>query len=206
MILIREELSFLSWKKKVNRIETKNNICINVFCYENGFTFPIYILDQKCENSMDLLLIFDGAQSHYLFIKDFDRFMFHKTKNKNKNYFWKICLQCFSSKSVLTEHKKVCLGINSTESARLLKGTVELKNLFKKILIPFKNYSDFECILNRVESYEGFCSKKYHNYIPCSFAYKLVCVDDKFRKPIVIYRGKNAAYKFFKAILNIVKK
>ena len=37
--------------------------------------------------------------------------------------------------------------------------------------------------------------------MPCSFAYKLLCVDDKFSKPIVIFRGGNAAYEFFKAIL-----
>ena len=39
------------------------------------------------------------------------------------------------------------------------------------------------------------------NHIPCSFAYKLVCVDDKFTKPIVVFRGENAAYEFIKAIL-----
>ena len=27
------------------KIETKKNICINVFCYENRLTFPIYISD-----------------------------------------------------------------------------------------------------------------------------------------------------------------
>ena len=37
-------------------------------------------------------------------------------------------------------------------------------------------------------------SKKYQYHIPCSFAYKLVCVDDKFIKPIVVFRGENAAY------------
>ena len=78
--------------KKINKIETKNNICINVFCYKNGLTFPIYISDQKFENSMDLLLIFDGDKSHYVYIKDFDRFMFHKIKNKNKKYFFKSSL------------------------------------------------------------------------------------------------------------------
>ena len=30
----------------------------------------------------------------------------------------------------------------------------------------------------------------------CSFAYKVVCVDDRFSKPVVLYRGKNAVYKF----------
>ena len=55
-----------------------------MYCYENKLTFPIYVSDQKLENSMDLLLVIDGNKSHYVYIKDFDRFMFHKTKNKKK--------------------------------------------------------------------------------------------------------------------------
>ena len=43
--------------------------------------------------------------------------------------------------------------------------------------------------------------KKYQDHIPCSFAYKVVCIDDRFTKPIVVYRGENAAYEFIKAIL-----
>ena len=52
-----------------------------------------------------------------------------------------------------------------------------------------------------VQSYEGSYSKKYQDHIPCSFAYKLVCVDDKFSKSIAVFRGKNAAYEFIKTIL-----
>ena len=110
---------------------------------------------------MDLLLLIDKNKSHYVYIKDFDRFMFHKTKNKNKKYFCKSCLQCFSSKNVLTEHKKVCLTINGTQSVRLKKGTIEFKNYFKQILVPLKIYADFGCNLKSVESYEGSYSKKY---------------------------------------------
>ena len=71
-------------EKDFSKIETKNNICINVYSYENKLTFPIYISDQKFENSMGLLLVIDENKSDYMYIKDFDRFMFHKTKNKNK--------------------------------------------------------------------------------------------------------------------------
>ena len=46
--------------------------------------FPIYVSDQEFEISIDLLLVTDGDKSHYVFNKDFNRFMFHKTKNKNK--------------------------------------------------------------------------------------------------------------------------
>ena len=42
--------------------------------------------------------------------------------------------------------------------------------------------------------------KKNQDHVPCSFAYKVVCVDDRFTKPNVVYRGENAAYEFIKAI------
>ena len=126
---------------------------------------------------------------------------FTKQRIKRKNTFARVVLQCFSNKNVLTEHKEVCLSINGAQSVRFEKGTVEFKNYFKQIAVPFNFYADFECILKSIESYEGFCSKEYQDHVPCSFAYKLVCVDDRFSKPIVIYRGENAAYKFIEAIL-----
>ena len=101
----------------------------------------------------------------------------------------------------MTEHK-VCLSITGTQSAKLEKGTIEFKNYFKQIPDPFKIYSGFECILKSFESYEVSCSKTYQGLVRCSFAYKVVCVDDRFSKPIVVYRGENAAYKFIEAILN----
>ena len=39
---------------------------------------------------MDLLLVTDENKSHYMYIKDFDRFMFRKTKNNNKKTFAKV--------------------------------------------------------------------------------------------------------------------
>ena len=55
-----------------------------MFGYENGLVFPIYVLYHKFEDSMDFLLLIDADKSHYVYIKDFDRFVFHKTKNENK--------------------------------------------------------------------------------------------------------------------------
>ena len=105
-------------EKDFSKIEEKNNICINVLCYENRLTFPFYVSDKKFENSANLLLVNDGDKLRYAYIKDFDRFMFHKTKNKNKKYFCKSFLQCFSSKNMLTKHKEVCSSINVAQSAR----------------------------------------------------------------------------------------
>ena len=36
-----------------------------MFCYENKLTFPIYVSDQKFENSTDLLLVTNENKSHY---------------------------------------------------------------------------------------------------------------------------------------------
>ena len=80
---------------------------------------------------------------------------------------------------------------------------MSLKNHFKRIPVSFKFYADFECKLKSVESCEGSCTKKYQDHVPCSFAYKLVCDTDKFDKPIVVYRGKNAAYKFIEVFLRV---
>ena len=131
-------IEFPVQEKDFNKIEVKNNICINVFGYENGLVFPIYVSDQKFEDSMDLLLLIDDDKSHYVYIKDFDRFMFHKTKNKNKKWFCRSCLQCFSSESVLIKHKEDCLRINGKQSVKLEKRIIEFKNYFKQLSVPFK--------------------------------------------------------------------
>ena len=51
-----------------------------------------------------------------------------------------------------------------------------------------------------------FLHKEYQDHIPCSFAYKVVCVDDRFTKRIVVYRGENVAYEFIKQGINIAEK
>ena len=106
---------------------------------------------------------------------------------------------------MLIKHKKDCLSIIGEQSVQLEEGTIEFQNYFKQMPVPFKINADFEANLERVESYEGSYTKKYQCRIPCSFAYKVVCIDDKFSKLIVVYRGKNTAYKFIRAILKEYK-
>ena len=55
-----------------------------MLCFENKLVFPIYVSDEKFENLMDLLRLIDENKSRYVYMKYFDRFMFHKTKNKTK--------------------------------------------------------------------------------------------------------------------------
>ena len=89
-----EGIKFSVSKKDFSKIKQKSSICINVFSYENELTHPVYVLDQKFENCLILSLITDENNSHYVYIKDFNRFTCNKTKCKTKKHFQKYCLQC----------------------------------------------------------------------------------------------------------------
>ena len=93
------------------------------------------------------------------------------------------------------------MSIKAAQSVRIEKRAIEFKNYFKEISVPFKFYADFESNLKSVEKYKGSYSKKYQDHIHSSFAYKFVCVDDKFRKLFVVFRGENASFKFIESIL-----
>ena len=77
---------------------------------------------------MDPLLLTEDDKSHYGYIKDFNSFMFHKTKNKNKKWFCKSCLQCFSSENMLIKHKKDCLSINGVQPVDVEEGIIKFEN------------------------------------------------------------------------------
>ena len=116
-----------------------------------------------------MLLLINDDQSHYVYIKDFNTFIFHKTKNENKKWF---CKSCFRE-NMLIKHKEDCLIINGQQSINLEKGTIEFKNYFKQLPVPFKIYADFECNLKNYECYEGTYTKNIMNMFPVVMLIKL---------------------------------
>ena len=108
---------------------------------------------------MDLLLIFEENKSHYVYIKDFDRLVFNKTKNKNKKHFCRYCLQCFSNESIWTEHKENCLIINGKQNVKLSEVSFSFKNYSRQIPVHFKIYADFEFILKETPLSEEIIDK-----------------------------------------------
>ena len=57
MILIMEVLNSLFLRRIIVRLNKKNKIFINAFCYENDLTYPVFVSNEKFENFMDLLFI-----------------------------------------------------------------------------------------------------------------------------------------------------
>ena len=90
--------------KDMKKIEKQNKININVFGYSDGNPYPIRISSEKYDDHLELLLIAEEKEEkaqpdkqHYVYIKDFNQFMYNFSKMKTKKYFCMHCLQCFYS-------------------------------------------------------------------------------------------------------------
>ena len=143
-----------------------------------------------------MLLITEKDKSHYVFIKDFNRLMFLRTKHKDKKHYCMSCLQNFTSEEILPNHKKQCLLINGFQAVKYESGTKKFTNYNKQIPILSKIYAGTECFLTRTNSYEGEHTIKYQEYIPNSVGSKLVCIDDRFTLPSIIFKGEDCINKF----------
>ena len=199
--------------KQYNKIEKQNEININVFGYENKQPYPIFVSKEKYDRQMNLLLITENNNKHYMLIKDFNRFMFNQTKYEGIKHFCMHCLQCFSSERVLNNHKDNCIQVNGTQAVKMpdkYNNTLKFNNFHKQQPVPFVIYADFEAITEKISSCQPNNDKsyteEYQKHTDCGYGYKIVCCyDDKYSKPVTTYRGEKAVYKFMEAMLEEVK-
>ena len=199
--------------KQYNKIEKQNEININVFGYEDKQKYPIYVSKEKYENCMNLLLITENQNTHYVLIKDFNKFMYNQTKHKERKHFCMHCLQCFSCERVLTDHKENCVQVNGTQAIKMPTkddNILKFNNYHKQLQVPFVIYADFEAITEKIHGCQPNNDKSYteayQKHTDCGYGYKVVCCyDNKYTKPVQIYRGEKAVYKFMEAMLEEVK-
>ena len=195
--------------KQCNKLEKQNSIRINVFSYENKKPFPVYVSKEKYENCLNLLLITDDEKTHYVLIKDFNRFMYNQTKHKSKKHFCMFCLQHFTSEKILNNHKENCIEINGTQAIKMpdkSNNILKFNNFHKQLPVPFVIYADFEALTEKVSgckpNTEKSFTQAYQKHTDCGYGYKVVCCyGDKYTKPIKIYRKPKAVYKFMEAML-----
>ena len=199
--------------KHYNKIEKQNSININVFGYENKQPYPIYVSKEKYEDHMELLLVTEKENKHYVLINDFNRFMYNQTKHEHRKHFCMHCLQCFSSDRVLSNHKDICIQVNGAQAIKMPNkdnNILKFNNFHKQQPVPFVIYADFEAITEKIHGCQQDGNKSYteayQRHTDCGYGYKVVCCyDDKYTKPIQLYRGEKAVYKFMENILEEVK-
>ena len=199
--------------KHYNKIEKQNSININVFGYEDKQPYPIYVSKEKYEDHMELLLVTKDENKHYVLIKDFNKFMYNQTKHKERKHFCMHCLKCFSSERVLNNHKDNCIQVNGTQAVNMPtkdNNILKFNNFHKQQPVPFVIYADFEAITEKIQgcqqNNDSSYTEAYQRHTDCGYGYKVVCCyDDKYTKPIQLYRGEKAVYKFMENMLEEVK-
>ena len=169
---------------------------------------------------MNLLLITKDEKRHYVLITYFNRFMYNKSKHKERNHFCMYCLQCFSSESILVKHTNNCLTINGKQAINMPKKSeniLKFDNFCKQLPVPFVIYANFKAITKKVQSSrqskemekekeKRSYTEAYQTYEDCGYGYKVVCCyKDKYSKSIINISGENAVYKFMEKMLKEVE-
>lgn len=194
---------------KVEKFEKQNNLSINVFGYEKGHVFPLFLT--KIRNGfreINLLYLSNETNSHYCLIKNLSRFLGHTHKNSHTKLFYcHRCLHGFIRQDLLDSHRPYCdrFDFQKVEYPREGKNNILQFNDYQKAMkVPFVIYADFEALARKIDT----CSPNPNTastthetkFEACGFAYQVVCTNNNYTKKPVVYRGENVVEHFFESI------
>ena len=181
----------------ISKFERNNNISINVFGYETDL-YPLYISKHECDTCVDLLLISDGENKHYCWIKNFNRLMMkHTEKSKNSMHYCRRCLTGYQRVEALTKHSEYCSQHDAQKIVLPEPGTMlSFKNYYRKMRVPFVVYADFESFIKPIDTCQPnpntSYTNKYQKHVPSSFCYYIKCFDDDlYSQAPVMYTAEN---------------
>ena len=125
---------------------------------------------------INLLLIEDDYNSHYVFVKNLNSLFI---KNKVNNFVCPKCLQRFSTKNAIENHttKTKCVKQNEKITKGLPKNgkhTVNLTHIERMMRVSVVIYADCEAILTLVRGDESKNTMIYQNHQPNHVGVKLV--------------------------------
>ena len=190
----------------------KNHISINVYGVGEGkrVIFSLHVSDVVVPvRHVDLLLHEMGEIQHYSTIRNFSRLVSGQINSHGHAiYCCKKCLHAYSALGLLSDHSKDCCHAQHTAFPK--DPRCRFTNTQKQLPAPFVVYADFESVLKPligIKTTQGIeedgepSITPYHEHIACSFSYKIVSsVVPDFDKPIVWYRGEDAADEFVRVL------
>ena len=170
----------------------------------------INVEDKPVEGKhIDLLMHESHEIHHYSTIRDFSRLISGQLSNHQHNiYSCGKCLHGCPSADVLKRHMKRCMHVQLAKYP--IDPRCRFTNIQKQLPAPFIIYADFESVLKLfsgmdttqgVEEEGKLSVVPYQEHIACNFSYTIVSsVVPDFNKPIVWYRGEDAADEFVRVL------
>ena len=148
----------------INKFENLNDISINVFSFEQDKDdknkYVIYtrvISKMKCDKHVNLLLIENADQTHYVWIKNMSALLNGQYNNHSHKLFY--CLRCvngFSSEEKLNNHIKYCEDHDYIKTklpkADGKSNILKFNHVERQQKIPYKIYCDFEAINEKINN------------------------------------------------------
>jgi len=111
--------------------------------------------------------------------------LYDQTKHNESKHFCERCLHGFTRVDLLERHKPECKGLlkspTRTELPKEGENKMAFKNHHKQMKLPYVVYTDFECILKKMQGCEPSPEKSFtvktEKHEPCGFAYIIVRSD-----------------------------
>ena len=125
-------------------------------------------------------MIGEGEIKHYVFIKDFNTFIYDYTLHRGRKYSCPYFLHVSITEEILKCHIEDCFKINGKQTIKIAKKGeyVKFNNLDRKMKSPFMIYASFESILvpedNEKENPNEPYTNRYQKHVVCNYDYKLV--------------------------------
>lgn len=192
---------------QITKFEKQNpSVSVNVFTFEDKDVLPLRIT--QCQQRLchiNLLLIQSEDNSHYVLIKNINRFLSYIQNNHNTLYYCVHCLHGFTQQKLLDNHIDYCQSHDSQkiELPSNKDCFLEFKDYEKTLRVPYVIYADFETLNKPLDSSTQTNSTvKTQLLEPCSFGYKVICTDPNFTKDTVLYRGLDASKKLLECLLS----
>ena len=171
----------------IDRFESQNpDISISVVGYNNKSegVYPLkvsyyskYKIEEGRKHNIVLLLIKDGENSHYCYVKNLSALFASQINNHkgSRNY----CLNCFNGfnkPESLDKHKEYCSNYDCVKINMPPPNTfLKFKNFLNSEKAPFSIYADFESIIKPMDNCDPdpnkSYTKKYQKHEPVSFSY-----------------------------------
>ena len=187
-------------KEDIKRFEKQNlDISISVLGYsKDEKIYPLrrskYAMKNKRKHNIVLLLIKDGDNSHYCYVKNESALLASQVNShKGKLYFCLNCLNGFDTPEKLDKHNEYCGEEESVKINMPPPGTyLKFKNYLYSERAPFVIYADFESLLKPLETCKPDPNKsythKYNKHEPVSFVYYIKSFNES------VYKSKLKSY------------
>ena len=194
---------------QVSKFERQNQISVNIFGCEDKDIFPMHVTQiRETRHHVNLMYIREGEQSHYnCLIRDLNAFLARTTKHRERTYFCPYCLQGFTRNDLLDKHVEMCSRYDPqcVEFPDTGNDLLRFSDFRKQLKAPFVLICDFEAYVQPMDSCENdpnsSSTTQTAYFKPCGFGYQVVCIDDKYTKPPVIYRGDGVTKTFLEYLL-----